>query len=48
MSIGIAFADPRQHHSAIGLIARADGAMYRAKQAGKGTIVTAPPEKVPA
>lgn len=42
MSIGIAFNSPVKHQDASELIVRADAAMYRAKQAGKRTIVVAP------
>jgi GGDEF domain-containing protein len=48
MSIGIAFANSCQQQSASKIIARADAAMYRAKQAGKRTVMVAPDEDVPA
>ena len=48
MSIGIAFANSGQQQSASKIIARADAAMYRAKQAGKRTVMVAPDEDVPA
>ncbi len=43
VSIGVATTDPARPESVEDLLARADAAMYRAKQAGKGRVVVADP-----
>lgn len=43
MSIGVALIDPKGEETAEGLIARADGAMYLAKNAGKNRLEFAAP-----
>jgi diguanylate cyclase (GGDEF)-like protein/PAS domain S-box-containing protein len=48
MSIGVAYSNSSPGHTAKKIIARADRAMYRAKQAGKGRITVAPDEDAPA
>lgn len=49
VSIGLALVQPPYAETPEQLMARADGAMYRAKQAGKGSVaVSAPAGKVPA
>ena len=43
ISIGIAIYDPRSEETRDTLIARSAGAMYEAKQKGKGRLALAPP-----
>lgn len=43
VSIGVAMYDPNRSESMTDLIARADGAMYVVKRAGKGGYIIAPP-----
>ncbi|MCG8543742.1 MAG: sensor domain-containing diguanylate cyclase [Alphaproteobacteria bacterium] len=45
ISVGIAIFDPRSGESRDALVARADSAMYQAKQAGKGRVAIADPAK---
>jgi len=42
-SIGVALHQPDDVRDLTALLARADGAMYAAKRAGKNQVVTAPP-----
>ena len=45
ISVGIAIFDPRSGEPRDALVARADNAMYQAKQAGKGRVAIADPAK---
>ncbi len=48
VSLGLALYDPRRPETLDQIVARADGAMYKAKQGGKGRAVIADPAPLPA
>jgi len=47
VSLGLALYDPRRPETLEQIVARADGAMYKAKQSGKGRVVIADPAPLP-